>query len=486
MQTKSKSITEPSTHERVVFSAKHPEVAPFPDWEIDIYVPSYSPKYEIMTPNSGGGRRAWKHFEHFKTQTAAPPTTGGMQLESENGAFYPNHAVGIARNPLVGYHREWWGTWQDKYGDAGRLDNGLPAFIVPRADGGFVPPPSDLDGLKQRAMRAMLPSIKAELSLPNSILELKDFKRPLQDLVARARKSWNSIPHFRAYLPQDLSPGEVTRFIVNARLTMREALKKLRSTKPKNVSEKLARKTASSYLGYKFAVLPFLSDVAAVKRAMLLTTKRVNDLIARVGRRQSRHFTYVWKEFEDTSDEGDIAGYWDWREANRITIMQNLYCQRTCLNEATRFHAQLEYNYNYTEHQLANAQLYGHLDALGVNLNPAIIWNAIPFSFVLDWVVNVGDFLDRWKVENMKPTINIHRFLWSVLRKRRILVTKGVQGLFPGVASYRNQLPVVYQEAYRRSPDTPDSSSILTSGLSSEEFTLGAAMVIASGRRRSN
>jgi hypothetical protein len=39
------------------------------------------------------------------------------------------------------------------------------------------------------------------------------------------------------------------------------------------------------------------------------------------------------------------------------------------------------------------------LDLFGANLNPAIVWNAIPFSFVVDWFLKVGDYFDKMEVQ---------------------------------------------------------------------------------------
>jgi hypothetical protein len=130
--------------------------------------------------------------------------------------------------------------------------------------------------------------------------------------------------------------------------------------------------------------------------------------------------------------------------------------------------------------------LLSHLDYLGINLNPAIIWNAIPWSFVVDWVAGVGPYLDQLRVENMAPQINIRRALWSVSRKRVITVSKGTRVSNPTYHTLltRNRLPAVTQTAYRRQLFMPSISSIQSSGLTPKEFSLGAALVIAQRARR--
>lgn len=45
------------------------------------------------------------------------------------------------------------------------------------------------------------------------------------------------------------------------------------------------------------------------------------------------------------------------------------------------------------------------LDSLGFELNPGIVWEAIPFSFVVDWFFDVGGFLNRYKFDTLELPI---------------------------------------------------------------------------------
>lgn len=157
---------------------------------------------------------------------------------------------------------------------------------------------------------------------------------------------------------------------------------------------------------------------------------------------------------------------------------------------ASHFHAQIEYNFNYTQFQREHAHVLALLDALGVNFNPAIVWNALPWSFVVDWVVGVSRWLDNLKVGNMEPKINILQYLWSVRRSRTVQVEGKVafNKYFSGYDPYTYyptayvSFPVTYETAYRRSAGLPGPSWFETSGLSSKEFSLGAALVVSHRR----
>lgn len=53
-----------------------------------------------------------------------------------------------------------------------------------------------------------------------------------------------------------------------------------------------------------------------------------------------------------------------------------------------------------------------YLDALGFELNPRIIWDAIPFSFVLDMLFDVGGWIQRFKIDTLElPVVLVDSYL---------------------------------------------------------------------------
>lgn len=51
--------------------------------------------------------------------------------------------------------------------------------------------------------------------------------------------------------------------------------------------------------------------------------------------------------------------------------------------------------------------LRGLLDSLGFELNPRIIWDALPFTFVIDWFFGVGSWLDRFRVDALELPVHL-------------------------------------------------------------------------------
>jgi len=327
-----------------------------------------------------------------------------------------------------------------------------------------VPAPADLESLIDRSLQTMLPKIRSELSLINSVIELKDFRGLFRSALSK---------------------------ITNFRRTFRGALNK--------PLRQLVRSVPGGYLQYMFNLRPLISDISGIYRSVASVEKRLNDLVTREGRVRLQHFQCNLTE--DDRIRVETRKFWmgytwaydpatGWYDG-QFPIYTNVDNEQTIVTDPATFHAQIQYNYNYTDYQREHARVLALLDALGVNFNAAIIWNAIPWSFVVDWVLGVGRYLDKNKVGLMDPQINILQYLWSVKRQRKRHIRShltsnvyysgtGRTDQYPPVSIMQ---PVVTETSYRRQVGLPGSSSIQSSGLSSTEFSLGAALVLARRRR---
>jgi len=310
----------------------------------------------------------------------------------------------------------------------------------------------------------MLPTVKGQLSLLNSIFELKD--------IMSVKKSAGLLIS---------AIKELSTLILGGK-NLGQTLKQL------------ARLGGDHYLQWKFNVAPLISDVQGIYRALANYERRINDLITRSGKLRTCHYS------KSLDDGGVIVSDWTTeggmpyplsKEGHGTYYLSGLKSERRTVNTMpTKFHAQIQYNYLYDGFQREHAHVLALLDALGVNLNPAIIWNAIPWSFVVDWLIGVSRWLDNLKIGNMEPKINILQYSWSVKRERRIFVDLRVKankyysgyssGQYP--AEYMSS-PGILETSYRRQCGLPARSWFETSGLSSTEFSLGAALVITRSRR---
>jgi hypothetical protein len=400
---------------------------------------------ERKSGNVDGNANDWKPFCHHKVVTGLPvsqprlfyPT--GQYVTSIDNSQHLYHVVEVHGDPLF------------PYGDAGSVSGGPPISGLPSfedttlPEGRFIPQPGNLDDVKQMALSAILPLLKPQLSLVNSIIELKDFES-----VPRTLKG-------------------LYKFAFLGKRSVREAF----------------RVGSDSYLQMQFNFLPLISDVKGIISSLQRTNARINELIRRSGQPQVRHFDYSWGEFTDGEDH--VTQQVDGLAFQYASIAGNVTRHRYVSYDMSRVHIELDYNYNYSQYQIENARILSLLDALGVNLNPAIVWNAIKWSFVVDWVFGVSRWLSQFAQRNMALEINIRRALWSIKRKRRIgtFLDIGCDTGLPWINGSKG-IPqrTCIESAYRRELWMPSLSSIISSGLSPKEVSLGAALVLARDPRR--
>jgi hypothetical protein len=306
-----------------------------------------------------------------------------------------------------------------------------PLFVI-GSSGTFVTSPKDLDTLITRSLDVMLPGIKPKLSLLNSLYELKDFKS----------------------LPRTLNKlKKIDKSLIKFGLTSK-TLKQIKQA------------GLDVFLQGEFNIMPLWSDIRGLWTSVLNTRKELQKLIAGQYLRKHSHFAIpLTDEYQSVSKES-VETLPDWSVPTTVNRKKETVYSR-CM-----FHATVEYSYTLPFAVTEDDILLALLDQLGVNLNPAIIWNAIPWSFVVDWVINVSKWLDQFKSRNLEPGTHIYQYCWSlhVIRSTRSYVGLGSTEL----ASQTDE------ESFIRQPvPIGGLRSFVTSGLNSKELSLGTALALS-------
>jgi hypothetical protein len=388
-------------------------------------------------------------------------------------------------DPIIGADPDF---FPSSYGVFGEHSLGLPSMSDAAGGLQIIGDPPELGTLIGLSLKAMLPSLRSELSLINSILELKDFRSLPQTI--------RSVGSFANRLSKSVDISSFGRLL-------RGDLKSIRRTFSRSLGPTAAeglRVGADAYLQKEFNILPLLSDITGIARALSKLRSRLNDLLNRRGKRQLRHFTRNWypslifspaEERISAFTGGKFSGYTSPPDTTGIYTGNVLGCKvkrEVILDQPAVFHAEIEYNFDFTRYQIEHAQLFGLLDSLGVDLDPRIIWNAIPWSFVVDWLIGVNQWLGRRRVLNMDPKINITRYLWSWKQSRTVRCSYWSYQTVPSgnVPIPVKYLPDLVESIYRRDVGIPDYSYLLGSGLDSHEFSLGVALAITQTKRPRN
>jgi len=161
---------------------------------------------------------------------------------------------------------------------------------------------------------------------------------------------------------------------------------------------------ASSKLAYEFGIKPILSDV----QALVNMNQRVNDRLKFLqgSRLRPTKLNFTRKKETDTPFNLMLPG-----------IPGNFQEIHHMAKSSTVMHAQATLVHNLQGLDSEVAFYRTLLGSTGLLHIPSTVWNAIPLSFVVDWVLRIGDKLDnhhvrpfegKWELSNLQHSITEH------------------------------------------------------------------------------
>jgi hypothetical protein len=251
-----------------------------------------------------------------------------------------------------------------------------------------------MEAYAEQACAFMLPKLNEHTSAVNFILELKDLKHA------------NPVPSVQRVLQRSLALKNLT----SDRRTRKQFLKET------------ASRMNNAHLNAQFGIVPFLRDVVGIFDDLVSLASRLEKLKRDMGKPQVRHYrrtipgspgkpeTTAWKDTLNSSA---------W--VSDVSHDMTLGGERPAISWITRgrwirrpvYHATMRYTYTLPALDSPLADMLAQLEVLGVALDPSIIWNAIPFSFVVDLVVDVSGFLSSFRRETFPIEVSVSDFCHS-------------------------------------------------------------------------
>jgi len=258
---------------------------------------------------------------------------------------------------------------------------------------------------------------------------------------------------FQALVPQ--VPQEVS--IPNFLWELRE----IASLLPR-LSDGLIKSAAGGYLNYSFGWKPFIGDIQ--KLVSLMSTIRARLEYLRDTWGKETRISYSEELQVDTLSEELINGLY-WSASGRSIFRCGGY---------------LYHKLEDLDGQIGEFRAL--LGATGFNNPLGVLWEAIPFSFVVDWFTRCGGVIARTPIQPFVGPWEIRRMTYSISSSFEWSAYED----FPD--GYTPQKWECYQkgtaEFYNRNVGLPVSSSIFyEDGLSPQQQTLAAAL-LASGAKR--
>jgi hypothetical protein len=222
-------------------------------------------------------------------------------------------------------------------------------------------PALPLNGVDQfvlRGVQAIKPKLKADVSVPNFLYELKDLRRliPSSQTISDYAKALQGI--YR---------------------------------NPFKGADNIAHATASQHLNAQFGYLPLIRDAFKLVEAINLFNLHVYEFKKRIGRPMTGHY------------RENAEGY----AIEDVFIAGNDYTRifRDSVIGTTAWTLTLKYSYAASIDKLGSPALFRRY--LGFRGNPRILWDAIPFSFIVDWFVKFGKALESFDEGAIPVTLTI-------------------------------------------------------------------------------
>lgn len=192
-----------------------------------------------------------------------------------------------------------------------------------------------------------------------------------------------SLPNFLIEL------GEVDKLAKNW-LTRKGRKSQVRQARRQRLSKTLA----GGVLEESFAWAPLIGDVRSMIDSLKNTQRRIADFEAMIGKPVKARRVVVSETQEQSgifNYEGDSKQPCSWR----ATLYQRVTAHFTFVGRAPKAMSDLEHG------------IRGALDSLGFELNPRIIWDALPGSFLVDYFVSVGKALETFKIDTFELPVDI-------------------------------------------------------------------------------
>jgi len=224
-----------------------------------------------------------------------------------------------------------------------------------------VPALGSVDQFVLRGIQAIRPKFKSKVSLPNFLFELKDIKRTIET-ISHSLNDFAKLPWVSKGLPNPYK--------------QKYLFKKGVRTK----GDSLSAHTADNYLAAQFGYMPMMRDIFTLMSVLSDFNKQLEKFQRDAGTTQTGHYQEMIDAIGGTRDFPWVGSYGSHRSEDQFS----------------RIRLGLTVKYSYVINMPNLYMPTTFLKYIGFRNNPRILWDAIPFSFLVDWVFRFGKMLETF------------------------------------------------------------------------------------------
>lgn len=229
----------------------------------------------------------------------------------------------------------------------------------------------------------------------------------------------------------------------------------------------LVKNLAGARLNYSFGWKPTIGDIAAMIDSVRSFEQKLRLFRESLGSVSNRNYSMLNRNISKsgTFNLGDIHYRVDWTAT---------------LSGRVKVH--LKFRYDPIKVMTdTETNIRGLLDVLGFELNPRIIWDALPFTFVIDWFFGVGNWLQNFKIDTLE--LPVHCLDASVSYKEVLKVESRLSVNPTGYPTDSTSIELMdgcvsTSEYFERQPFLPDAATL--SGLGWKKPTMNQLINLVS------
>lgn len=245
-------------------------------------------------------------------------------------------------------------------------------------------------------------------------------------------------------------------------------LKDIKGMIPK-VQKSVARTASSNFLAFKFGVEPFIDDVKKMLSLTEQVNKRLQHLKRTAGKTVTLRYTQKVPETEITTPEVYLRHLGpDWQPGANLVFLRRAY--NGTFTATAKLYQRLE------ELDTPLGTLKALAAAVGVNNPAAIVWEAIPYSFLVDWFLHLDQHIERLAIQ---PFGGEYRVFNTVNSVKEHWVFEVLQDFYPSVeGNVVKSLGMVEITRYMRNLGLPMSAQLtVDTALNPTQLLLSLALL---------
>lgn len=183
-------------------------------------------------------------------------------------------------------------------------------------------------------------------------------------------------------------------------------------------------KAAGSYLAYEFGAAPFIGDLKKLYGLYTSVSKRIDHL-----RRTWGEETRLSHSKRDVVPLPVIRPWYELKTGNVGWLQPGFGYEAYELEHTTSVHFKARLTQRLEGLETLGGKLRAFAAATGFNNPLGVLWEAVPFSFVVDWVSNVGSLFDSVKAQPFQGEWRVYDVTHTTVSETRFqLRQRDLQG----------------------------------------------------------